>query len=553
METATTIISRKPRVRLTFSVIVMCGTLAVAAPARAQSGVACNALEYQNFAQTMINSATLVPVDAISGRPEHCQVNATISPAPGSQIGVVYRLPVAANWNGKLLGIGGGGWAGDLTIGSATLGLTRGYATLQTDTGHVSPNPLDLSWSLLVPGQLNWEAVVDFGHRAIHVMTVVGKEVARVHYGRPHDLAYFQGCSTGGRQGFEEVQRYPHDYDGVISGAPVHNIRVYMSSIWRAQVFHAEPGSNLLPAHVPLLATAVITACDEIPRLDRLADGLITNPLRCKFEPESLQCADPLDGSNPTCLSAKQVETVRKMYEGHRTPDGEVIAEGITHGSEPDWALRSVGSPAFPLGLNAVLGAPFVSYMVKLDPTFSLFDIDVDRDLDEVKTALATREIEATDPDVMPFIHNGGKWIIWHGFDDPGPSPKQTAKYYETVVDAVGTELSHGGDDQGRSTLRAVQEHVRYFLAPGVFHCGGGPGPNIVNPNLLTALEQWVEHGVAPDRIVATKGNSPLARPMCPYPQLARYVGSGDTNDPANFVCVNAIARQLFRQKNDKP
>jgi feruloyl esterase len=202
--------------------------------------------------------------------------------------------------------------------------------------------------------------------------------------------------------------------------------------------------------------------------------------------------------------------------------------------------------------LNAVLGTPYVSYLVKQDPAFSVFDVDVDADLEQVKTALATREIEATDPDVTPFIHNGGKWIIWHGFNDSGPSPKQTAKYYEAVVDTIGPELRHYDTTGSGNTLRAVQEHVRYFLAPGVFHCGGGPGPDVVNPNLLTALEQWVEGGVAPERIVATKTSSPLARPMCPYPELARYVGAGDTTDPANFVCVNAIHREPFRKNRDE-
>jgi feruloyl esterase len=540
--------SRQHRVRLALRLLVIYGTLAATAPAVATSGVACSNLVYQSFFHTTIGSATVVPADAISGRPEHCQVNATISPGPGSRIGVVYRLPVAARWNGKLLGIGGSGWAGDLTIGSATLGLSRGYATLQTDSGHLSPNPFDLSWSLLAPGQLDEEAVIDFGHRAVHLMTTVGKEVVRAHYGRSHDFAYFQGCSAGGRQGFQEVQRYPNDYDGVISGAPVHNIGVYMSAVWRTQLFHAGADSNLLPAHVPLLARAVVAACDTLGRVDRVADGIITNPLPCRFDPRSLQCADPLDGSNPACLSARQVQTVRKMYRGHRTPDGELIAEGITHGSEPDWALRSVGNPAFPLGLNAVLGSPFLAYLVKLDPTFSLFDSDVDADLKEAKAAFATRQIEAINPKVMPFIRNGGKWIIWHGFNDPGPSPKQTAKYYETVVDALGKRL-HGDDDEHYpNRLRAVQQ-LRYFLAPGVFHCGGGPGPDVVNPNLLTAIAQWVEHGVAPERVIATKSNGPLARPMCPYPQLARYVGEGDTNDPASFVCVNAIDREPFRDR----
>jgi tannase/feruloyl esterase len=533
---------------LTQRLMVICAAFVLATPAVADSAVACTDLATQSFVQTTVTSATVVPADAISGRPEHCQVRATISPTPASRIRVVYRLPVADRWNGKLLGIGGSGWAGDLTIGAATLGLSRGYATLQTDTGHPSPNPFDFTWSLLAPGQLAEDAVVDFGHRAVHVMTTVGKEVARAYYGRAHAFAYFQGCSTGGRQGFQEVQRHPTDYDGVVSGAPVYNVGVFMSSIWRTQVFHAEPGRNLLPAHVPLLAGAVVAACDTLGRRDRVADGIITNPLRCRFDPGSLLCADPMDGGNPTCLSAKQVETVREMYRGHLTSDGEVIAEGITHGSEPDWAVRSVGIPAFPLGLNAALGSPFFSYMVKLDPAFSLFDVDVDHDLEEVKAAFATRQIEATNPDVKTFTGNGRKWILWHGFDDPGPSPKQTAKYYETVVDTIGRRRHGDGDEDRGAALRAAERSVRYFLAPGVFHCGGGPGPDIVNPNLLTALEQWVERGIAPERIIATKGNSPLARPMCPYPKLARYVGSASTDDPANFVCVDTIDREQFRR-----
>jgi feruloyl esterase len=543
--------SRQQHVRLACRLMVTCGSLAIAIPAVADSLVACSDLQDLGFSQTMISSATVVPADAISGRPEHCHVRATISPNSGSRIGVVYRLPVEDRWNGKLLGIGGSGWAGDVTIGSATLGLSRGYATLQTDAGHPSPNPFDLTWSLLAPGQLDEEAVVDFGHRAVHLMTTVGKEVARAFYGRSHDFAYFQGCSTGGRQGFQEVQRYPTDYDGVVSGAPVYNMGVFLSAIWRTQIFHAEPGRNLLPGHVPLLANAVVAACDALRRLDRIADGIITNPLRCRFDPGALQCTDPRDGGNPACLSAQQVETARSLYRGYRTSDGEVIAEGITHGSEPDWTIRSVGVPAFPLGLNAVLGAPFFSYMVKLDPTFSLFDVDVDVHLDEVKAAFATREIEANTPNVTPFSRNGGKWIIWHGFNDPGPSPKQTAKYYEEVVETMGRTLHDEGETDHGGRLRAVGQHVRYFLAPGVFHCGGGPGPDVVNPNLLTALEQWVEDGFAPERIVATKNNSSLARPMCPYPKLARYVGSGNTDDPANFVCVNAIDRKPFRKDED--
>jgi feruloyl esterase len=233
---------------------------------------ACSALAAPGqFANTTIEAAKLVPAGAEANAPAHCELSGTIKPVEGSSIGVVYRLPTS--WNGKMLGIGGGGFAGNITLRTAIPGLTKGYAVAQTDTGHKSPQSLDPSWALSAPGELNKEAVIDFGHRAIHLMTRVGKEVVAKHYGRPHQKAYFEGCSTGGRQGLAEIQRYPNDYDGVVAGAPVYNTLVYTSAVLRTQQFHKTPGTNLAPEHIPLLASSVLKACDARRRCGRHPDG----------------------------------------------------------------------------------------------------------------------------------------------------------------------------------------------------------------------------------------------------------------------------------------
>jgi feruloyl esterase len=486
--------------------------------------VACSALAAPGqFANTTIESTKLVPADAEPSAPAHCEVTGTIKPNEGSSIGVIYRLPTS--WNGKMLGIGGGGFAGDITLRTAIPGLAKGYAVAQTDTGHKSPQSLDPSWALSGPGELNKEAVIDFGHRAVHLMTRVGKEVIARHYGRPHQRAYFEGCSTGGRQGLAEIQRYPDDYDGIVAGAPVYNTIVYTSAVLRTQHFHKTPGSNLAPEHIPLLAGAVLKACDA---LDGVTDGILTDPRQCKWDPAELQCTG---AAGPTCLTPAQVQTVRKMYQGVRAANGAEVAAPITHGAEPDWATRSVGNPQVPLGVNSVLGSPFISILVKQWPNYDLFSFDPNRDVEEIDRSFAAQQIVAKEPNLTPFFAHGGKLILWHGFNDPGPSPLQTIKYYEAVAEATTGKT-------GQAAIEAVTANARLFLAPGVYHCRGGPGTDRFDA--LSALDEWVERGVAPERIMATKANSNLSRPLCPYPLTARYNGSGDQNDAANFTCSPA-------------
>ena len=464
------------------------------------------------FADTAIVSAQSVAADAAHGRPAYCEVHAAITPVEGSHIGAVYRLP--AKWNGKVLGIGGGGFAGNVGVAAASAGLARGYAVIQNDLGHPSASALDPSFAIGADGKPNVPGIVDFGHRATHLATAVGKDVIERLYGRAPEHAYWQGCSTGGRQGLAEVQRYPEDYDGVIAGAPVFNALVYSNAVLRVQAFHATPQNNLSPAQVPLIHTAVLAACDAA---DGLADGILTDPRKCTWDPAVLQCKG---GEAPDrCLTAAQVETVRRVYAGVRTRDGRYAAMPLMRGGESDWVARMIGNAQMPLGLNARLGAPFVSYIVMADPHYDLLRFDPERDMARLEGGIAAAEVYAQNPDISRFVARGGKLLLWHGFNDPGPSPLSTIGYYEAVLDKVP----------------AAAKNVRLFLAPGVLHCGGGAGPDKFDS--LTAMEHWVEDGTPPKSMLATKDGAALSRPLCPYPALPWYKGSGDPDAASSFEC----------------
>jgi len=481
-------------------------------PATASAQDACGSVAElaKSLPGTTIVSSKAMPANAQDHLPAFCEVHATISPVAGSRIGAVYRLPM--NWNGKVLGIGGGGFAGNLTLNAAANGLSRGYAVIQNDMGHESTGSLDPKFAIKAPGQPNVEAIVDFGHRATHVATDVGKRLVSSYYGRAPQHAYWQGCSTGGRQGLAEIQRYPSDYDGVIAGAPVYTPLVYSNAILRVQAFHKKPESNLLPEHVPLIQKHVLAACDA---KDGVADGILTDPRSCTWDPEELACKG---AASADCLTLAQIETVRRVYSGVKTKDGQFAAMPLMRGGESDWVTRMIGTREQPLGLNSVLGAPFMSYIVKNDPSYDVMSFDPDRDMKTLASGLAA-EVHQQNADISAFVGRGGKLLLWHGFNDPGPSPLSTIEYFDRV----------------REKVPAAKDSMRLFLAPGVLHCGGGAGPDRFDT--LTAMERWVEQGTPPASMVATKANSPISRPLCPYPQVAKYKGTGDTNDAANFAC----------------
>lgn len=487
---------------------------ALASTASAAAQDACAPLARLELEHTAILSAANVAADATNGVPAHCEVQAAITPVAGSRIGAVYRLP--PSWNGKVLGVGGGGFAGNVRAESAAEGLSRGYAVIQNDLGHASTGALDPSFAIDEAGRRNVEGIIDFGHRATHLATLVGKQVAEEHYGRAPEHAYWQGCSTGGRQGLAEVQRYPGDYDGVIAGAPVYTPLTYANAMLRVQMFHARPESNLDPSHVPLIRDAVLAACDAD---DGVADGILTDPRTCNWDPAELQCPASSAASS-ACLAPAQVETVRRAYSGVRLRDGRYAAMPLMRRGESDWAARMIGTPNQPRGLNAVLGAPFMAYIAVGDRDYDFMTFDPEHDLAVLDGGIAAAEVHQQNPNIAPFVERGGKLLLWHGFNDPGPSALSTIEYYEAVRGAVPT----------------ARDNVRLFLAPGVLHCGGGSGPDRFDA--LTALENWVERGVAPQSLLATKQGSPLSRPLCPYPALPRYKGAGNPNEAASFACA---------------
>jgi feruloyl esterase len=482
---------------------------AAAAPARpAPVPSACTAAIAGGVAGLTVSAAR--PVEAAGEAPAYCEVVGTASPVARSHIGVVFRMPFA--WNGKVVGLGGGGWAGNVNLNTALPALRMGYATFQTDGGHPSPNGTDASWSILAKGQPNAVALDDFAWRAVHEMTVAGKALVRAFYGAGASRAYFQGCSTGGRMGLMEVQRFPDDYDGVIAGAPVYDLRVQTSALWRTQIFHKDPESNLTAALVPAINKAVLAACDT---LDGAADGIVADPRACKWDPVALQCKA---SASADCLTPKQVAAVRAAYAGYTTRAGKIAAFPLMRGSELDWIGRSVGDAQNPLGGNMATGARGLQYFVYADPDYDVMKWDPEKDFPAAEAHPYAKVYEAANTDIRPFLGKGRKLLLWHGGYDPGPSPLGTIAYYEAAARTAGPAAAN----------------MRLFLAPGVFHCGGGPGTDRFD--MLSALDAWVEGGPAPASIPARNATSGVTRPLCPYPEQPRYQG-GDLALAASFRC----------------
>jgi feruloyl esterase len=479
--------------RGTLLAAIWAGSVSGAQPATAaNSAAACTALAGStNFAQMQVAHSAVVP--AANGLPSYCEVQAVIRPVAGSQIGVVYRLP--DNWNRKVLSLGGGGWMGNITLQTAAEGLGRGYATLQTDAGHTAGTGFDASaWAINADGSANQPALEDFSHRAIHLMTVRGKDLVKNFYGAAPARAYYQGCSTGGRMGLMAVQRYPKDFDGVIAGAPVYTLQTQTSAQLRTLAF-AAPGAKLLPQHLALINQAVLAACDA---KDGAADGVLRDPRACDFDPAKLACSS--GQAAESCLMPAQVAALRKVYTGEKMRSGAVASYPLDMGGETGWArfvpAISAGDPGGNSGGMYALRGPLLG-----NPNFDMATFTAET-VGSVRSSWLANVYEAKNPLITPFIRKGGKLILWHGFSDPGPSARGTVEYYEAVL---------------KATPRAA-DAMKLFLAPGVAHCGGGTGPDSVG--WLAALENWVEKNQAPQELPATKADSKLAWNVCAYPKL---------------------------------
>ena len=461
---------------------------------------------------TTITSATVVP--AAAPLPEYCRVRGHVD----TEINFELRLPTTT-WNGNFYHGGGGGFVG--SIPTPTGPLTRGYAVVGTDTGHAGTGvaAFDGSWALRRPDrQVNW------GHRGIHVVTVAAKQIVAAAYGKGPRYSYFEGCSNGGRQAAMEAQRYATDFHGIISAAPALDITGLMIGFnWNEQAIHAAP---IPPGKLTVIANAVVAHCDG---KDGLADGLVDNPRRCGFDPATLTCPGGIDA--PDCLTPGQVETLKKVYAGPVNSAGQRLHPGFPPGAEDgangwgDWISGPSSIPGAP-----VLSAPFqftfedqfMRFFIFSNPAYDSMTFDFDRDVGRVNAT--TDLFDATNPDLSAFRAAGGKLIMWHGQADHALTVDRTIQYYDDVAKTMGNK-------------NTIASFFRLFLAPGMHHCGGGSGLNSFDA--LTPLENWVEGGMTPDAILATHVGPGVARtrPLCSYPHVAVYDGSGDSDDAANFTC----------------
>lgn len=485
--------------------------------ARAQGDQnSCERLKSQALPGTTVTAVEFVPAGPFAlpaapgatpprqvALPAHCRVAATIKPTSDSDIRIEVWMP-SPDWNGKFQAVGNGGWSGAINTGGMVQALTRGYATASTDTGHSGGRG---AFALGHP-----EKLTDFAYRAVHEMTVKSKALITAYYGSAPRRAYWNGCSSGGKQGLKEAQRYPDDYDGIIAGAPANYWTHLMSAdLWLGMATLKDKASYIPKEKYPLITRAVLAACDA---LDGIKDGLLDDPRKCRFDPSTLLCR----GADETnCLTAAQVEAAKKIYAPARNPGtGAVIFPGLQPGSETAWGTVAGGPEPFSIPLD------HFRYVVYENPEWNWRNFDLVRD-----TALADEKdrgmLNATDPDLKAFKARGGKLLMYHGWYDTLIAPENSINYYNSVLAAMGPKQD---------------DFFRLFMAPGMLHCSGGPGPNQFDA--VAALERWVEAGTPPDRIIAshvTDNRVDMTRPLCPYPQVAVWKGVGSTSDAANFVC----------------
>ena len=508
--------------RLLATLTLLLGSLAPILSAQTPSAGACGSLTQRSLPNTTIKTAETVTTgsftppgstNAIANLPSFCRVAGVIAPTPESQIVFEVWMPLEG-WNGKFAGVGNGGWAGNVSYGALGDQLRRGYATASTNTGHEAAPGLNMArFAYEKPEQL-----VDFAHRSHHETAVAAKVLIGAFYSKPAARSYFIGCSSGGYEGLMEAQRYPADYDGIVAGAPANNwTRLMAGDFDGVLAVLKDPAAHLpLPA-LGLLHRSALAACDSA---DGVSDGVLNDPRQCTFDPAQLACTDKASAS---CLTKAQVDAARRVYAGLKDPKtGAQLYPGLAPGSEPFWPHRDAANP-FPIPLShykwLVFGNPDWDWK-----TFDFADPD-DYQAHVKAEAKFAPILNATNPDLRGFRERGGKLLQYHGWNDQLISAQNSIDYYESVLSFFG----RGGD---------VANFYRLFMAPGLAHCGGGTGPTTFD--MQTVLEQWVEGGVVPDRVVASRAVNGVVdrlRPLCPYPQVAVYNGSGDTNDAANFTC----------------
>jgi len=434
--------------------------------------------------------------------PAHCRVAMVLTPSSDSHIQMELWLPATADWNGKFEAVGNGGWAGSITFPAMAQALKEGYATASNDTGHMGGDP--------VFGLGHPEKLVDFAWRANHEMTVQSKAIINSYYGKQSKLNYWNGCSTGGRQGLMEAQKFPTDFDAVIAGAPANwqtHLHAWDMNVAVTAIKH--PDMFLTPGKMATINKAVLAQCDA---MDGVKDGILNDPRKCKFDPSVLLCKG---ADSDACLTQAQVEGAKLVYAAAKKKDGTFIFPGKEPGSEIGWGqqLNPIKTPmALHLGTFQV-----ATYQ---DANWDWRNFDLDRDV-----AAADEKFGYVNApyDLSGFKMRGGKLLLYHGWNDTAISPENTINYYDNVLKKMGAKQD---------------SWMRLYMVPGMNHCQGGVGTDQFNK--MGVVERWRESNQAPEQIIAahvTGATVDMTRPLCPYPQVAVYKGTGSTNDSASFSC----------------
>jgi len=503
---------------------------------------ACNALVGTKMAAGVVEEARPVTAGqtiSLSGAKQDviapfgfCRVAATLHSEAASEIHSEFWLPEPKAWNGKFVGLGNGGFGGVIPEMYMFAPLRQGYAVAATDTGHSAGFSKTLA---LLDGQWSYKQpvrVLDWAFRANHITAQGGKELLRHYFGQAPKRSYFHGCSDGGREALMEAGRYPDDYDGILAGAPAAAFTdVAAQFVWNAR--HVAP-TQLTSEKLKMLHTAVLSQCDA---LDGVKDGLLENPLACNFDPAVLQCnSEDAKG----CLTKTEVRAVRAIYQGPRTRQGSQVSSGFSFGGEYEegWGLWITGPTVPVIGTlksvtgQSLLSTDFFRWMVFGDPDWKREQIDLDRDWPIARERLAAT-INSDELDLTGFFKRENKLLLYHGWADAALPPQNTINYYDKL------RARHG---------EPASQRVRLFMAPGMAHCGSGPGPNVFDA--LGALDQWVEGGPPPETIIASKHDNDQAaalglpakvlrtRPLCAWPKVARWNGKGSSDAAENFSCV---------------
>ncbi len=477
-----------------------------------------------------------VPAPSLADTPAFCRVKGTLQPTDDSSIGFEVWMPTSG-WNGKFVQLGNGGLGGAIGYASMVKEIKNRYATAATDDGHQG-TPTDASWAIGHP-----EKVKDFAYRAVHETSEEAKRIISAFYEHAAKYSYFKGCSEGGREALMEAQRFPDDFNGILVGAPGHYWTELMAAfVWNAQALN-DPANYIPEPKRRTIEDAALAACGT---QDGVTDKFIKDPMSCRFDPSTLLCKGV---DSDSCLTARQLEAIKKVYSGPKTPGtGQQISPGYEPGTEAEPGIPGISFASYILGwgpgqsLDATFTTSFYGGFVFNDAKWKFTDFDFEKDVATTEAKVGAI-LNASNPDLKAFKAHGGKMLHYHGWNDGSPPPRHSVDYYEKVMAKMGS-------------LEKTEDFYKLYMVPGMMHCGTGPGPNSfgnfldfapasdADHNIFDALEGWVEKGVAPDKIIATKydGDDPkkgvaMTRPLCSYPRQAKWSGNGDTNQASNWVC----------------